>query len=127
VDKQSVARGGVDRARKPEQASPTPTVDDRYARILSEDLGCKVTTARTCFIGEPVARALKVREWAFRRAPSNPEKRSRLIIEWAKRRGAGAFRQDDDAEREIAQAIARYWAEHPDKLAETLRAANGRS
>jgi hypothetical protein len=104
-------------------------VDDRYARLLADDLGVKLTTARTAFIGEPVARALKVREWAFRRAPNSPEKRARLIIEWAKRQGAGAFRQDDEAaEREIARRIAAYWIERPEQLAQTLREAmNGRS
>jgi hypothetical protein len=103
-------------------------VDDRYARLLAADIGCRVTTARTAFIGEPVARALKVREWAFRRSPNSPEKRARLIIEWAKRQGAGAFKQDPDAEREIARRIAAYWIERPEQLAQTLRESmNGRS
>ena len=44
-----------------------------------------------------------------------------MILAWAKRRRAGAFRQDEDAEREIARRIAAYWVEHPDRLAETLR------
>jgi hypothetical protein len=65
-------------------------------------------------------------EWAFKHAPNTPGKRAKLILMWAKRREAGAFRKhsDEDAEQEIA----RYWSEHPDKLAETLRKAmNGRS
>jgi hypothetical protein len=124
----SVARGVVERAAKPEQASPTPVVDAKYAKLLAADLQVKESTVRTAFIDEPVARALEVREWAFRKAPNSPERRAKLIIGWAKRRRAGAFRQDgEDAEREIARAIARYWVEHPDKLAATLRAANGRS
>jgi hypothetical protein len=103
---------------------PTPTVDDRYARILADDLGCKVSTARTCFIHEPVSRALEVRAWAFKHAPDSPEKRAKLILGWAKRRKAGAFRdQDAEAEKEIARRIAAYWREHPDRLAETLREA----
>jgi hypothetical protein len=122
----SVARDVVERARKPEQASPTPTVDAKYAKLLADDLGCKVSTARTAFIGEPVARALKVREWAFEKAPNSPEKRAKLIIGWAKRRRAGAFKQDDDAEKDLARRIARYWSEHPEELARTLReATNG--
>ena len=128
MTQERIAQSVVERARKQDQASP-PTVDAKYAKLLSDDLQVKITTARTAFIGEPVARALKVREWAFRHAPSSPEKRAKLIIEWAKRQGAGAFRQDDDAEREIARRIALYWQERPEKLAEVLREAmgNGRS
>jgi hypothetical protein len=127
---QSVARRSVERsverARKPEQASSPPVVDAKYAKLLADDLGCKVSTARTAFIGEPVSRALKVREWAFDKAPDSPERRARLIIGWARRRGAGAFRKDDDAEREIARRIAEYWRQHPEQLARTLReATNG--
>jgi hypothetical protein len=47
-------------------------VDDRYARLLADDLGVKRTTIRSALIGEPVARALEVREWAFRRLLLTP-------------------------------------------------------
>jgi hypothetical protein len=121
-------------------------VDDRYARLLSEDLGIKETTARTCFLGEPCKRALGVVAWCHEHAPQDPKKRARMALMWARKRKAGAFRPDagdkafeevtgarkpngeDDAEREIARRIAEYWKRHPEKLAEVLREAmNGRS
>ena len=129
MTERSVAAQGVKPARDGQQAS-APTVDAKYAKLLAEDLGVKITTARTAFINEPVSRALAVREWAFRHAPDSAEKRSRLIVEWAKRKRAGAFRQpDEDAEREIARRIAEYWQKHPEQLAHTLREAmnGGRS
>ena len=98
-------------------------VDGRYAELLAEDLGVKVTTARTAFIGEPQRRALGVVAWAFKHAPDSPEKRAEMVIAWAKKRRAGAFRQDPDAERDIARRIGEYWAKHPDKLADVLREA----
>ncbi len=98
-------------------------VDHRYAELLAEDLGCKVTTARTCFWGEPQKRALGVVAWAFKHEPDSPERRAKMILAWARKRKAGAFKQDEDAEKEIAQAVAAYWMEHPSKLAETLKAA----
>jgi hypothetical protein len=98
-------------------------VDGRYAELLAEDLGVKVTTARTAFIGEPQRRALGVVAWAFKHAPDSPEKRAKMILAWAKRRRAGAFRQDEDAERFFARKIAEYWSQHPDRLAQTLREA----
>lgn len=125
MDDTRIAQRVVERARKTEEASPPSTreivVDGRYAALIAEDLGVKVSTARTAFIGEPQKRALGVMAWAFKHAPDDPEKRARMILCWAKKREAGAFRQDDDAEREIARAIAAYWVEHPGRLAEVLR------
>jgi len=100
-------------------------VDGRYAELLAEDLGVKVTTARSAFIGEPQRRALGVVAWAFKHEPDSPEFRARMVLCWARKRGAGAFRRDGDAERDIARKIAAYWIEHPDRLAETLREALG--
>ena len=120
---ESVARETASRARKPGEASPPPTVDDRYARLLADDLGVKRTTIRTALIGEPVARALEVRAWVLEQAPDDPERRAKILLWWAKKRRAGAFRQDEDAERYFARKIAEYWLEHPDRLAETLREA----
>ena len=105
-------------------------MDGRYARLLAEDLGVEETTTHRAFIGEPQKRALGVVEWAFDHAPDDPGKRARLILMWANKREAGAFRKqgNEDAEREIARRIAIYWSKHPDRLAETLREAmNGRS
>ena len=130
----SVARPVDPRGRNPGETSSLSTeeivVDDRYVRLLAEDLGVKETTAYRAFIGEPQKKALGVVAWAFDHAPDDPGKRARLILMWARKREAGAFRKqgDEDAEREIARRIARYWSEHPDRLAETLREAmNGRS
>jgi hypothetical protein len=131
MSEQRIAQRVVERARKPEQASSPPStkeilVDGRYARLLAEDLGVKETTARTAFIGEPQKRALGVVAWAFKHAADDPQKRAKMILLWAKRRGAGAFRQDDDAEKELARRIAEYWRQHPEQLARTLReATNG--
>jgi hypothetical protein len=63
--------------------------------------------------------------WAFKHEPDSPERRARMVLSWARKRGAGAFRRDEDAERDIARQIAAYWIEHPDRLAETLHDALG--
>jgi hypothetical protein len=119
----SVARRVDERARKHPPSTREIVVDDRYAELLAQDLGCKVTTARTCFWGEPQKRALGVVAWAFKHEPDSPERRAKMVLAWARRRRAGAFRDPEESEREIAQAVAQYWLEHPDKLAETLKAA----
>ncbi len=112
-----------ERGKHPGPSTREIVADDRYAELLAEDLGVKTTTARTAFIGEPKVRCIRVVEWALRHEPDDPESRARMILAWAKKRQAGAFKQDVDAEKEIAQAVAAYWMEHPEKLAETLKAA----
>jgi len=121
--------------------------DDAFCRLLASDLGVKVTTAKTCFLEEPKVRAIRVTEWALRHQPDDAERRARMCIAWAKKRKAGAFREDKsndtslagifDREGErferLAEALAQMWVEHPESLADAIRAleeqrsANGRS
>jgi hypothetical protein len=123
VDGVRIARSAPGGRGKHPPSSREIVVDDRYAELLAENLGVKVTTARTAFIGEPQKRAVGVVAWAFEHAPDSPEKRAKMILAWAKKRRAGAFREDP--ERYFAEAIGRYWMENPDKLAEVLREALG--
>lgn len=123
MTQESVARRVDESAAKHPPSTPEILVDHRYAELLAEDLGVKTTTARTCFIGEPQKRALGVVAWAFKHAPDSPEKRAKITLAWARRRRAGAFRDPEESQQEIARAVARYWIEHPEKLAETLSAA----
>ncbi len=134
----------------PEEARPSTrelVADGAFCRLLAEDLGVKVTTAKTCFLEEPKVRCIRVTEWALRHQPDDAERRARMILGWAKRRKAGAFREDTsddtslaeifDREHErferLAEALARMWVEHPEGLAEAIRAleerrnGNGRS
>ena len=121
----SLARAEASRDQAPERY----VADAAYCALLAEDLGCKVTTARTAFLGEPKVRCVRVVAWALENEPDDPERRARMVLAWARKRRAGAFRQDEDAERDIARRIAEYWSRNPDKLAETLREAldDGRS
>ena len=127
VIESSVERSAAPRTLNGDQASPPSTreqvADAAFCEVIAEDLGVKTTTARTACIGEPKVRCIRVVEWALRHEPDDPEKRARMILAWAKKRQAGAFRQDGDAEKEIARALAVYWQEHPEKLAAALRAS----
>ncbi len=123
MQSRSVARRVDESAAKHPPSTREIVADAAFCEVIAEDLGVKLTTARTCFIDEPKVRCIRVVEWALRHEPDSPQKRARMILAWAKKRQAGAFRQDVDAEKEIARAVAAYWTEHPDKLAETLKAA----
>jgi hypothetical protein len=72
-------------------------VDSRYAEILADELGVKVTTARTAFIGEPQRRASEISGWALDNS-EDPQERARMILAWARKHRRGAFREVSDAE-----------------------------
>jgi hypothetical protein len=130
------------------------TVDGPYAEILADELGVKVSTARAAFIGEPKRRASEISGWALD-SSDDPEERARMILAWARKHRAGAFREDDEPglaakvvwgevpaeeRREamarerlerLGRALAGMWVENPESLAEAIRALeqrrNGRS
>jgi hypothetical protein len=80
------------------------TVDARYAEILADELGVKITTARTAFIGEPQRRASEISGWALDNS-EDPQERARMILAWARKHRRGAFREVSDAE--FRRSIAR--------------------
>jgi hypothetical protein len=73
------------------------TVDARFASVLADELGVKVSTARTAFIGEPQRRASEISGWALD-ASDDPAERANMILAWAKKNRAGAFRERTDDE-----------------------------
>lgn len=137
MSKRSVPRG----SGKHEDAPQPPAVADaEFCKAIADDLGVRLGTAKTAFLGEPEARALGVAAWAMDEVPDDPEQRARMIVAWAKKRRAGAFREDplefaslmgsvggteggDPHYREnenIAKLLAFYWADNPRRLARIL-------
>lgn len=120
--------------KTPPPSTREMVVDDRFAGVLAEDLGLKPSTVRTALIGEPKVRAIRVVEWAQRNAPDDAEHRGRILIWWAKKHRAGAFREaegedlsdvlgrEDERFERLAEALARMWTEHPESLAGAIKA-----
>jgi hypothetical protein len=73
------------------------TVDSRYAEILADELGVKVTTARTAFIGEPQRQASEISGWALDNG-ADARERLRMILAWARKVRRGAFCEISDAD-----------------------------
>jgi hypothetical protein len=111
-----------------------PLATPAFCELVAGELGIKVSAARTAFLNEPTQRVLGVVGWAMDKS-EDPEERSRMVIAWARRRGAGAFRpapdeyvslagsvgtNDEGTYREneaLARLLARYWHENPKRLA----------
>jgi hypothetical protein len=121
----------------PQGTNGAPVATPDFCELVAGDLGVKVSAARTAFIGEPTQRVLGVVSWALDKT-EDPEERSRMVIAWARKRGAGAFRPAPDEyislagsvgngeeahyrENEaLARLLAQYWHEHPKRLARVL-------
>jgi hypothetical protein len=80
------------------------TVDARYAEIQADELGVKVTTARTAFIGEPQRQASEISGWALDNG-ADARERSRMILTWARKNRRGAFR--DVSDQDLARLARR--------------------
>ncbi len=117
--------------------APTTVANAAFCELVAKDLGIKPTTAKTAFLDEPTQRVLGVASWAMDKS-NDQEERARMVIAWAKKRGAGAFRPISDEyvslagsvghgeeahyrENEaLARLLARYWKENPRRLARVL-------
>ncbi len=114
-----------------------PAATPAFCELMARDLGVKLNTARTAFLDEPTQRVLGVVGWAMDKS-DDPEERARMILAWAKKRKAGAFRPDHEEyvslagsvgggeeahyreNERLARLLARYWHENPRRLARVL-------
>ena len=135
MSEESVPQGAREAAGGVPAGAPIATPE--FCEVVARDLGIKVSAARTAFLNEPTQRVLGVAGWAMDRS-EDPGERSRMVIAWARRRGAGAFRPAPDEfvslagsvgtgeeahYREnvaLARLLARYWHENPKRLARVL-------
>jgi hypothetical protein len=118
-------------------ALPQRVADAAFCEVVAKDLGIKPTSAKTAFLEEPLGRVIGVASWAMEES-EDPKERSRMIIAWAKKRRAGAFRpvpeeyvslagsvgHGEEAHRReneaLARLLTRYWHENPRRLARVL-------
>jgi hypothetical protein len=118
-------------------ALPQRVADAAFCEVVAEELGIKPTSAKTAFLEETIGRVIGVASWAMEES-EDPQERSRMVIAWAKKRRAGAFRpvpeeyvslagsvgRGEEAHRRENEALARllskYWHENPKRLARVL-------
>ena len=130
-------QGDLPQSEAEGDALPQRVADAAFCEEVARDLGIKPSSAKTAFLQEPIGRIIGVASWAMEES-ENPQERSRMIIAWAKKRRAGAFRpapdeyvslagnvgHGEEAHRReneaLARLLARYWHENPKRLARVL-------
>lgn len=130
-------RGDVTQPETEGDILPQTVADAAFCELVAGDLGIKPTSAKTAFLDEPIPRVVGVASWAMEES-ADPGERSRMVIAWAKKRRAGAFRPvpeeyvslagsvghgEEAHYREneaLARLLARYWHENPRRLARVL-------
>ncbi len=115
--------------------------DEAFCRQVAALLLCEEAPIRDAFVGEPVEEILEMVRWALSHEDDEGFDPAAVLTAWAKKRGRGAWsgrpprrvQGDPDDALRLAEALARMWAEHPESLAEAIRALresrdrNGRS
>ena len=86
------------------EGPPTSVADSGFCEELAEYHGIKSSTAKTAFLDEPTQRVLGVASWAVDKS-ADPEERACMVIAWAKKRGAGAFRPVSDEYISLAGSV----------------------
>jgi hypothetical protein len=126
------------------RSSPPSTraivADEGFCAQVAALLMCDRAPIHDAFIGEPAEEILEMVRWALSHEDDMGFDAAQVLTAWAKKRGRGAWSgrpthkvgREDGTER-LAVSLARMWAEHPESLAEAIRAleqsrdANGRS
>src|SRR5215203_695721 len=114
--------------------------DEAFCAQVAALMLCEVEPIHDAFIGEPAEEVLEMVRWVLSHEDDEGFDTAEVLTAWAKKRGRGAWSgrpprradREDGAER-LAVALAQMWTEHPDSLAEAIRALensrsrNGRS
>jgi hypothetical protein len=121
-----------------DEVSVTRTVPPSTKAIVADEAFCAQVAAllfcdrepiHDAFIGEPAEEVLEMVRWALSHEDDEGFDPAVVLTAWAKKRGRGAWSgrpsrrtQDSDGAERLAVALARMWTEHPESLAEAIRA-----
>jgi hypothetical protein len=116
----------------------TIVADEAFCKQAAALLLCNEEPICDAFIGEPAQEVLEMVRWAISHKDDEGFDTAEVLTAWAKKRGRGAWsgrprRSQRNTDGELTWALANFWAEHPQELAELLERvqarvnANGRS
>src|SRR5918998_3552064 len=119
MDKSSVTR-----------TAPTLAIvaDKAFCAQAAAVLMCDEEPIRNAFIGEPVEEVLAMVRWALSHEDDEGFDAEKVLTNWAQKRERGAWSgrpsksslTRHNLNGKLAEALARYWSEHPEELATLL-------
>ena len=112
--------------------------NEDFCKQVAALLLCDRGPIHDAFIGEPAEEVLEMVRWALSHEDDEGFDTAEVLTWWAKKRGRGTWsgrprRPERNSAGELTWALANFWAEHPQELAELLERvqasvnANGRS
>jgi hypothetical protein len=113
--------------------------DEGFCTQAAALLLCDRAPINDAFISEPAEEVLEMVRWALSHEDEEGFDTALVLTAWSKKRGRGAWsgkplrRVEEDRAETLAMSLARMWTEHPESLAEAIRAlersrtGNGRS
>jgi hypothetical protein len=105
--------------------------DEGFCRQAAALLMCDRAPINDAFIGEPVEEVLEMVRWALKHEDDEGFDTAEVLTSWAKKRGRGAWssrprRAERNSDGELTWALANFWAEHPQELAQLLERVQAR-
>jgi hypothetical protein len=115
---------GVSVTRSSEPSTRAIVADEAFCAQAAAVLMCEEEPIRKAFIGEPVEEVLAMVRWALSHEDDDGFDPERVLTGWAQKRQRGAWstrkhtfpKAKRNPNRELAEALARFWAEHPEEL-----------
>jgi hypothetical protein len=113
---------------------PTPpstkaiVADEGFCAQVAALLLCDRAPIHDAFIGEPAEEVLEMVRWALKHEEDEGFDAAKVLTSWAKKRKRGAWSErprkapaaERNPNRELAEVLAKFWAEHPEELAIVL-------
>jgi hypothetical protein len=111
---------------------PSPSLaivaDEAFCAQAAAVLMCDEEPIREAFIGEPVEEVLAMVRWALSHEDDEGFNTAKVLTDWAQKRERGVWSgrpkpsslTRENLNGKLAEALARFWAEHPEELAAIL-------
>ncbi len=125
--------------RSAQPSTKAIVADEGFCAQVAALLFCDRAPIHDAFIGEPAEEVLEMVRWALKHESDEGFDSAEVLTSWAKKRKRGAWSErprkapatERNPNRELAEALASFWEEHPEELAIILNrveaSLNGRS